>query len=89
MSWPSVVCLAYLLQMQLGQRLSVDPAGRRRRARWTVTDRVSWFWCGQQLFHDPGYDWSAWLDRQWATLGAAPPRVLAPPAPDPAVAQAA
>jgi len=84
-----VVCLTYLLQMQLGQRLSADPVGQRRRAQWTVTDRVSWFWCGQQLFHDPGYDWSAWLDRQWATLGAAPPRGLAPPAPDPAVAQAA
>jgi hypothetical protein len=84
-----VVCLTYLLQMQLGQRLSADPAGRRRRAQWTVTDRVSWFWYGQQLFHDPGYDWSPWLDRQWATLGTPPPQVLPPPAPAPAVAQAA
>ena len=84
-----VVCLTYLLQMQLGQRLSVDPAGRRRRAQWTVTDRVSWFWCGQHLFQDPGYDWSTWLDQQWATLGTVPPRVLPPPAPEPAVAQAA
>ena len=83
-----VVCLTYLLQLQLGQRLSADPVGQRRRAQWTVTDRVSWFWCGQQLFHDPGYDWSPWLDRQWATLGT-PPRVLPPPAPAPAVAQAA
>ena len=52
-----VVCLAYTLQMQLGRRLSADPVGQRRRAQWTVTDRVSWFWCGQRLFDDPGYDW--------------------------------
>ena len=84
-----VVCLTYLLQMQLGQRLSVDPLGQRRRAQWTVTDRVSWFWCGQHLFHDPGYDWTTWLDQQWATLGGAPPRVQPRPQAGPAVAQAA
>ena len=84
-----VVCLTYLLQMQLGQRLSADPVGRRRRAQWTVTDRVSWFWCGQHLFQDPGYDWSTWLDQQWATLGTSPPRVQPRPAPEPPVAQAA
>jgi DDE family transposase len=63
-----VVCLTYSLQMQLGQRLSADPIGQQRRDQWTVTDRVSWFWCGQQLFNDPGYDWSAWLAAQWAAL---------------------
>ena len=84
-----VGCLTYLLQLQLGQRVSVDPAGRRRRAQWTVTDRVSWFWCGQQLFQDPGHDWGPWLDQQWATLGTAPPQVRPRPAPEPAVAQAA
>jgi hypothetical protein len=63
-----VVCLAYGLQMGLGQRLSADPLGQRRRAQWTVTDRVSWFWCGQRLFHDPGYDWCAWLATQWRSL---------------------
>jgi len=62
------VCLAYSLQMSLGQRLSADPLGQRRRAQWTATDRVSWFWCGQQLFHDPGYDWRAWLAAQWSML---------------------
>jgi hypothetical protein len=36
--------------------------------QWTVTDRVSWFWCGQRLFHDPGYDWRAWLAAQWKDL---------------------
>ena len=84
-----VVCLTDLRQMQLGQRLSVDPAGRRRRAQWPVTDRVSWFWCGQHLFQDPGYEWGPWLDEQRATLGAAPP--LVPPCPEvlPMVAQAA
>ncbi len=77
-----VACLTYLLQMQLGQRASTDPVGQRRRAQWTVTDRVSWFWCGQRLFHDPGYHWSTWLERQWATLGPPPPRVV--PLPEPA-----
>ena len=63
-----VVCLASSLQLQLGQRLSADPVGRQRRAQWTVTDRVSWFWCGQRLFTDTGYDWRAWLAAQWAAL---------------------
>ena len=63
-----VVCLTYSLQMSLGQRLSADPLGQQRRAQWTVTNRVSWFWCGQQLFHDPGYDWRAWLATQWSGL---------------------
>ena len=55
-----VVCLTYSLQMHLGQRLSTDPRGQQRRRQWTVTDRVSWFWCGQRLFKDPGYDWRTW-----------------------------
>jgi hypothetical protein len=59
-----VICLAYTLQLQLGRRLSADEVGRWRRAQWTVTDRVSWFWCGRRLFDDPGYDWSAWLAQQ-------------------------
>ena len=63
-----VVCLAYTLQMQLGQRVSADPIGQQRRAQWTVTNRVSWFWCGHQLFEDPGYDWSGWLAQQWERL---------------------
>jgi hypothetical protein len=63
-----VVCLTYNLQMRLGQRLSADPLGQQRRAQWTVTDRVSWFWCGQQLFNDPGYDWCVWLAAQWGGL---------------------
>jgi hypothetical protein len=63
-----VVCVTYSLQMQLGQRCSVDPLGQQRRAQWTVTDRVSWFWCGQRLLNDPGYDWSPWLAAQWEAL---------------------
>ena len=61
--------MAYTLQMQLGQRVSADPIGQQRRAQWTVTNRVSWFWCGHQLFEDPGYDWSGWLAQQWESLG--------------------
>jgi hypothetical protein len=64
-----IVCLAYTVQMHLGQRVSTDPVAQRRRAQWTVTDRVSWFWCGHQLFADPGYDWTDWLAQQWESLG--------------------
>ena len=64
-----VVCLAYTVQMHLGQRVSADPIGQQRRAQWTATNRVSWFWCGHQLFDDPGYDWSGWLAQQWESLG--------------------
>ena len=79
-----VVCLAYTVQMHLGQRLSVDPLGQQRRTQWTVTSRISWFWCGQQLFTDPGYDWSGWLAQQWESL-----RQLVPTAPAPPVSETA
>src|SRR4029434_7833641 len=64
-----MVCLTYNLQMHIGQRVSTDPVGEQRCRHWTVTDRVSWFWCGQRLFDDPGYDWSDWLAQQWKSLG--------------------
>jgi len=73
-----VVCLAYTVQMHLGQRVSGDPRSQQRRAQWTVTDRISWFWCAQRLFTDPGYDWSGWLAQQWESLG---PLVTTAPAP--------
>jgi hypothetical protein len=84
-----IVCLAYTVQMHLGQRVSADPVGQRRRAQWTVTDRVSWFWCGQRLFDDPGYDWTDWLGQQWESLRW--PVVTAPAmaAPEPILAEAA
>jgi len=84
-----VVCLAYTVQMQLGQRVSVDPTSQQRRAQWTVTDRVSWCWCGQRLFDDPGYDWSGWLAQQWARLGQLGAAAPATPVPEPALAEAA
>jgi Transposase DDE domain len=84
-----VVCLAYTLQLQLGRRLSLDEAGQRRWAQWTVTDRVSWFWCGRRLFDDPGYDWSAWLAQQWDRLIDPRPPALPVPVPDAALAEAA
>jgi hypothetical protein len=64
-----VVCLAYTLQMLVGYQVSHSPAAHHRRAQWTVTGRVSWFWCGQRVFTDPGYDWRAWLAQQWVSLG--------------------
>ena len=84
-----VVCLAYTVQMHLGQRVSVDPTSQQRRAQWTVTDRVSWFWCGQRLFDDPGYDWSGWLAQQWESLGQLVAAAPATSVPEPALAEAA
>src|SRR5262245_45332697 len=84
-----MICLTYSLQMSLGQRLSADPLGQRRRAQWTVTDRVSWFWCGQRLFHDPGYDWCAWLAAQWSVLIDRLVPTSLTPAPPPLVNKAA
>jgi hypothetical protein len=76
-----IVCLAYRLQVELGLRFSQDGQGQRRRAQWTVTDRVSYFWCGQHVIHDPGADWSGWLAAQWdqliAPAGAVPPAIAA------------
>ena len=84
-----VVCLAYTVQMSLGQRVSMDLVGRQRRAQWTVTDRVSWFWCGQRLFADPGYDWSGWLAQQWESLVELLAATPAPLVPEPVFAEAA
>lgn len=84
-----IVCLAYTVQMHLGQRVSTDPVGQQRRAQWTVTDRVSWFWCGQRLFDDPGYDWTDWLGRQWESLGWSAGITPAMAAPEPILAEAA
>jgi hypothetical protein len=77
-----VVCLTYNLQLQLGQRLSKDPLGQQRRPQWTVTERISWFWCGRQLFTDSGCDWRPWLAMQWATLNLS----WAPAGPEPVAA---
>jgi hypothetical protein len=83
------VCWAYTVQMSLGQRVCTDPVGQQRRAQWTVTGRVSWCWCGQRLFADPGDDWRSWLAQQWERLGQ--PTVVPPvvPVPAPALAEAA
>jgi Transposase DDE domain len=84
-----VVCVTYSLQMQVGQRFSADPLGQQRREQWTVTDRVSWFWCGQRLFNDPGYDWSVWLAAQWEALALPQASVVSEPEPVPMLAEAA
>ena len=49
-----MVGLADTVQRPLGPRVSADPVGQRRRAQGTVTDRGSWFGCGQRLFDDAG-----------------------------------
>ena len=43
-----------LQHVQAGRRFSRDARGQARRAQWTVTDRVSSFWCAQHLLTDPG-----------------------------------
>jgi hypothetical protein len=84
-----VVCITYGLQMHLGQQVSMDPVGQQRRAQWTVTNRGSWFWCGQRLFCDSGYDWSGWLAQQWESLERPVSMPPATPAPESALAEAA
>jgi hypothetical protein len=84
-----VVWVTYSLQMPVGQRFSADPLGQQRREQWTVTDRVSWFWCGQRLLNDPGYDWSVWLAAQWATLALPPASGVSAPEPALMLAEAA
>jgi hypothetical protein len=54
---------------QEGQRVSTAPVGQQRRAQGTVSNRVRWFWGGQRLLGDPGYDGSGGLAPQWASLG--------------------
>ena len=77
-----IVCVAYMLQMLVGYQVSRTPDVQRRRAQWTVTGRISWFWCGQRVFTDPGYDWSAWLTQQWVSFAQ-----LSAPAPTACVAE--
>jgi hypothetical protein len=77
-----IVCLAYTLQMLIGYQVSCTPAAQRRRAQWTVTGRVSWVWCGQRVFTDPGYEWRAWLTQPWVSL-----EQLSAPVPAPFVAE--
>lgn len=60
-----IVCLADHFQVTIGVRFRQDPHGQERRLQWTVTDRVSYFWCAHHLFTDPGKDGSPWLAHQW------------------------
>jgi hypothetical protein len=83
------VCLAYTLQMLVGSQVCRTSTAQRRRAQWTVTGRISWFWCGQRVFTDPGYDWSLWLTQQWVSLGFPSPPALPIPHADPELALAA
>jgi len=73
------VCLASTGQRHLGQRVRREPRSQQRRAQWTVTGRIRWFWCGQRLFTDPGYDGSRWLAQQWERLGQWVSTASAPP----------
>jgi hypothetical protein len=84
-----VGCLADTMPMSLGQRVSMDLVGKPRRAQGPVTDRVSWFWCGQRLFDAPGYDWSGWLAQQGERLVEVVAATPVQPIPEPAFADAA
>ena len=83
------VCLAYTLQMLVGAQVCRTSTAQRRRAQWTVTGRISWFWCGQRVFTDPGYDWSSWLTQQWVSLSVPSPPALPVPHAEPEFALAA
>lgn len=63
-----MVGLADTVQMPLGQRVSPAPVGQQRRAPWTGSDRVRWFWGGQRLWSDSGDAGSCWLGQQWERL---------------------
>ena len=84
-----VVGLAYTVQMALGQRVSLALVGQQRRAPWTVTGRVSWFWGGPRLFDAPGDDGSGWLAQPWASLVALVAVPPGQPISEPAFAEAA
>lgn len=84
-----IVGLAYTLQMRVGYQVSHTPDAQHRRAQWTVTGRISWFWCGQRIFADPGYDWSTWLTQQWVSLAHLSPPAPAVPLAEPEFALAA
>lgn len=60
--------MASWLHIERGVRCSLDPQGQMRRAQWTVTDRVRFFWWAHQLLTDAGADWRAWLAEQWDHL---------------------
>ena len=81
--------IAYSLPMLVGSQVSCPPTAQRRRAQWTVTGRISWFWCGQHVFTDPGYDWSTWLTQPWVSLELQSPPTLAVPHAEPEFALAA
>jgi hypothetical protein len=49
-----------------------SPARAAAPGQWAVTDRGSWFWCGQRWWHEPGYDWRVWLAAQWEALALPP-----------------
>jgi hypothetical protein len=74
-----IVGLAYTLQRRVGSQVSHTPDAQQRRAQWTVTGRISWFWCGQRVFADSGYDWRTWLTQPWVRLGHLSPPMLAVP----------
>ena len=84
-----VVCVAYTLQMHLGQRVSADPIGQQWRTKFTVNYSISLFWFFHQLFDDRGYDWSGWLAQQWEHLGWPVAAAPATPVSEPALAEAA
>jgi hypothetical protein len=84
-----VVCVTDSLQRQVGQRCSADPLGQQRRKQWTVTERVSWFCCGQQLLPDPGCDWSVWLATQGHALTIPQASVVSEPESVPMLSDAA
>jgi hypothetical protein len=58
-----LAAVSYLVQVGVGWQAgrTEDAAARARQSQWTTTDRLSLFWRGRQVLHDPAYDWRQWL----------------------------
>lgn len=58
-----LAAIAYFVQAIIGSMAgrATETEARARQQQWTTTDRVSVFWRGRQVLHDPAYDWRNWL----------------------------
>jgi len=59
-----LAALGYFVQVALGWKAgrTQQLGARARQSQWTTTDRISLFWRGRQVLHDPAWDWTDWLD---------------------------
>jgi hypothetical protein len=60
-----LAAIGYFVQAIIGSMAgrATETEIRARQQQWTTTDRVSVFWRGRQVLHDPAYDWRSWLTK--------------------------